>query len=80
MKRETKVAIAAAALIVLAVVLFARNLLTDDSVKYSKPPTKAALEKQIAEIQKDPHMPDQAKAIAIGQIRARSQGLGAPTK
>lgn len=37
-------------------------------------------EEQIAEIQNNPHMPEQAKAIAIGQIRAHSrQGTPSPT-
>lgn len=80
MKKETKLAAVAAVLLILAAVLLARFYVTEGSPKYTNPPTKADIEKQIADIQNDPHMPDQAKAIAIGQLRSRSQGVGAPVK
>jgi hypothetical protein len=54
--------------------------MTDDSSRMAASPTKADIEKQISGIQNNPHMPQQAKDMAIGQIRARSAGLGAPVK
>jgi hypothetical protein len=36
--------------------------------------TAQDVEKKVLEIQNDPHMPPQAKAIAIGQLRAHSRG------
>ena len=80
MKKETKLALVAAVLIVAAVALFARYYFTEGTPKYAEPPTKADVDKQISDIQNNPNMPQQAKDIAIGQIKARSQGFGAPTK
>jgi hypothetical protein len=56
-----------------AVVLFGRSYVAMQPV-YRKPPTRAEIEQQIAKIEKDPHMPPQAKGIAIGMLRAHMPG------
>lgn len=46
-----------------------------------KPPTEAEIEQQIKEIEADPNMPDQAKAIRINMLRqngGRQGGSAAP--
>lgn len=80
MNKQTKLAIAAVALLVLAGAIFIVNFKNSSSANFKEPPTKADIEKQIADIQNNTHMPEQAKAAAIGQIRARSQGFGAPVR
>lgn len=77
MTKDTKLIVVAVVLILVAVLIFARNMSSTQSA-VKAPPTKAEIEKQIAEIQNNEHMPAQAKAIAIGQLRAHTGGGGGP--
>jgi len=60
------------ALFAVAIALFARQAVI--SSRENAPVKAKSPEEQIALIQNDPNMPEQAKAIAIGQIRARAGG------
>lgn len=79
MRRDTKLIAVAVLLIAVAAVLFARHF-SSSSENTVKPPTAVEVQKQITTIQNDPHMPEQAKAIAIGQLKAHSGGQGAPVQ
>jgi len=76
MNRDTKLIILAVVLIVLAVGLFARYFSSGSD--RARPGGTADIEKQIADIQNNPHMPPQAKAIAINQIRSHGAGMSQP--
>ncbi|MGC8668239.1 MAG: hypothetical protein ACP5VE_09015 [Chthonomonadales bacterium] len=77
MKREAKLIILALVLIVIAAGLFVRYFSASSSG--TRPGATAAdIEKQIADIQNNPHMPPQAKAIAINQIRSHAAGMSQP--
>lgn len=77
MNRDTKLIVLALVLIVLAAGLFVRYFSSSNSG--TRPgATKADIEKQIGDIQNNPHMPPQAKAIAINQIRSHAAGMSQP--
>ncbi len=76
MNKEVKMIVVAVVLLAAAVALLARYVTTGGPAKLVPAPTAADVQKQITAIQNDPHMPDQAKAAAIGQIRAH-MGQGA---
>jgi uncharacterized membrane protein YbaN (DUF454 family) len=61
--------IAAVVLILVAAVMFGRQMTN----KEGQAVAARSAEEQIREIQNNPNMPEQAKAIAIGQIQASSQ-------
>jgi len=56
-------------LFAVAALLFARFIVSNADQPAAK---LLSADERIAQIEKDPHMPPQAKAIAIGQIRAHS--------
>lgn len=70
-------------LFVLAALIFGRYLWSSqqDHQLVTEAP-REQVEQRIREIEKDPNMPPQAKAIAIGQLRSRmsggARGGGAP--
>ena len=76
MNQEKKMAIAAIVLLVIAAVILTRYFASSKS-GFKPAPTRADIAKQITDIQNDPHMPAQAKAIAIGELKAHMEGTQA---
>ncbi len=79
MNRDTKLILVAVVLIVLAAALFARHYASSkgNTVDLTPAQKQAQMEKQIKEIQDNTHMPQRAKDMAIGQLRAHSAGASA---
>ena len=71
MNRDKNLIVVAVVLLVIAGALFVNHFVKNQN-QLAVPPSKADIEKQIAEIQNNPHMPDVAKAAAIGQINSRA--------
>ena len=74
MSRDAKLITAAVVAVLVAVILLARGYKSVQP-SYAQPPTNAQVQKQIADIEANPHMPAQAKAAQIGQLRAH-MGVG----
>ena len=76
--QQKKLLVAAIVLFAFAALLVLRQTAWNPDNRRSTGPTP---EQMIRAIQQNPHMPDRAKEIAIGQIRARmgsQAGLGVP--
>lgn len=77
MSKDSKLIAVAVVLLVIAAGLIVRHF-SASQASITAPPTKADIDKRVADIQNNPNMPAQAKAMAIGQIQAHSAGQTAP--